>query len=68
MGFLVGAFQWKMSPTLTVRSFFRRVRSTFCSTTSTSTTDVQNILETPELRPKQKPRRAEPRKHAKDLP
>ena len=40
-----------MSPTFTVGSFFRRVRSTFlfiCSTTSTRTTDVHNILVTPE--------------------
>ena len=40
-----------MCPTLTVGSFLRRVRSTFLSiysTTSTRTTDVHNILETPE--------------------
>ena len=39
-------------------------RSTFlfiCSTSSTLTTDLQNILETPEPRPKQKHRRPEPR-------
>ena len=49
-----------MSPTLTVGSFSRRVRSTFlfiCSTTTTTTTrttDVQNTLETSETHPKQK--------------
>ena len=52
--------------TLTVASFFssvQRDRSTFlfiCSTSSTWTTDVQNILE---HRPKQKHRRPEPQKH-----
>ena len=55
-----------MSPTITVGSFIRRVRFTFlfmCSKSSTWTTDVQNILETPEPRPKQKHRRPEPRLH-----
>ena len=52
----------------TVASFMsvQRDRSTFlfiCSTSSTWTTDVQNILEKPEPRPKQKHRRPEPRKH-----
>ena len=60
---------WRKCTTLTVaRSFssVQRDRSTFlfiCSTSSTWTTDVQNILETPEPRPKQKHRRPEPRKH-----
>ena len=59
MIFLVGVFE--------VASFFssvQRDRSTFlfiCSTSSTLTTDLQNILETPEPRPKQKHRRPEPR-------
>ena len=53
-----------MSPTLTVSSFFRPVLfPLFCSTSSTWTTVVQNILETPEPRSKQKHRRPEPRKH-----
>ena len=58
--------------TLTVASFFSSVhrdRSPFlfiwfiCSTSSTLTTDVQNILEMPEPRLKQNHRRPEPRKH-----
>ena len=57
----------KKNPTITVASFFssiQRDRSTFLiigSTSSTLTTDLQNILETPEPRPKQKHRRPEPR-------
>ena len=53
--------------TLTVASFFssvQRDRFTFlfiCSTSSTLTTDLQNTLETPESRPKQKHQRPEPR-------
>ena len=45
-------------------SSVQRDRYTFlfiCSTSSTLTTDLQNILEPPEPRPKQKHRRPEPR-------
>ena len=57
-----------MCPILTLGSFFRRARSTFLFICSTTPTDVQNILEMPEPRPKQKHRRPEPRKHTKDPP
>ena len=49
-------------------SFFRRLRATFlfiCSTSSTWTTDVQNILGTPEPGQNQM-KRPETRKHSKD--
>ena len=51
--------------TLTVASFFRQFNAIgpLFPTSSTWTTDDQNILETPEPRPKQNNRRAEPRKH-----
>ena len=68
--FLVGAFE-KKCRTLTAGSFFKHVRSTFlfiCSTTTTWTTDVQNILKTSEPNPEQTNRRPELRKHTKDPP
>ena len=66
--FLVGVFEENARLLQWLVFYFssvQRDRSTFlfiCSTSSTWTTDVHNILETPEHRPKQH-RRPEPRKH-----
>ena len=57
-----------MSPTITVGSFFRRVRSTFlfiCSTTSNLNNFKTQQLQTQK---KKQNRRPEPRKHTKDPP